>query len=84
LYTYGESHPKEKDLLKAKLDGFIEAGLVLKHATKEELQLVIDKTHLEISGMTRAERAAAKDTDNTAFEPDWSGYDVPPLQRNKK
>ena len=82
LYVYGESHPDEKDLIARKLDGFLEAGLLLQIFSKDQLQKVIDEEHLTIFGMSREERAKKRQQEGTSPESaDWSAYDAPATER---
>ena len=85
LYVYGESHPDEKDLIAHKLDGFLEAGLLLQIFSKDQLQKVIDDEHVTIFGMSREERVKKRQEEGTSTEsPDWSAYDAPATERVMK
>ena len=81
LYTYGESHPSEKELIVAKLDGFLEAAGLLQLFSKDELQRVIDERHFAIFGMTRSERARRNLGASDSEEADWTAYETPAAQR---
>jgi hypothetical protein len=81
LYTYGESHPSEKELIVAKLDGFLEAAGLLQLFSKDELQRVIDERHFAIFGMTRSERARRNLGESDSEEADWTAYETPASQR---
>ncbi|MEK9877366.1 MAG: hypothetical protein VW684_11960, partial [Betaproteobacteria bacterium] len=67
------------------LDGYFEAGLLVKLVTRDEIQKAIDAKHLEIFGKTRQERklescvAAESGCENR----DWSVYDLPPNHRKR-
>ena len=85
LYVYGESHPDEKDLIAHKLDGFLEAGLLLQIFSKDQLQRIIDEEHVTIFGMSREERAKRRQQEGTSPESaDWSAYDAPASERVMK
>ena len=84
LYTYGESHPSEKELIVAKLDGFLEAAGLLQLFSKDELQRVIDERHFAIFGMTRSERARRDLGESDSEEADWTAYETPASQRIMK
>ena len=82
LYVYGESHPAEKDLIAHKLDGFLEAALLLQILSKDQLQQVIDEEHVAIFGMSREERARKRQEEGTSPElADWSAYESPATDR---
>ena len=85
LYVYGEAHPDEKPALEANLEGFVEAGLLIRLVTRAELQEVIDAQHIKIFGMSREQRKKEKAgaSDNAELERDWSGYDLPPSSRGR-
>ena len=85
LYVYGESHPDEKDLIAHKLDGFLEAGLLLQIFSKDQLQQVIDEEHVNVFGMSREERAKKMQKEGISPESvDWSAYDAPASERVMK
>ena len=82
LYVYGESHPDEKDLIAHKLDGFLEAGLLLQIFNKDQLQQVIDEEHVTIFGMSRKERVKKRQQEGISpASADWSAYDAPATER---
>ena len=81
LYTFGESHPGEKKLIAAKLDGFLEAALMLRICSKDEAQRLIDEEHLAIFEMSRAERAEGRAYKGLADAPDWTPYEAPATER---
>ena len=83
LYTYGESHPSEKPLIAAKLDGFLEAAGLIQILHKDDLQQIIDEEHLAIFGVSRQERLRLKQEEGSYTSLDWSAYDTPALQRAK-
>ena len=84
LYVYGEAHPDEKPVIEANLDGYFEAGLLVKLVTRAELQKVIDAQHLKVFGMSREERKKKRQALEGSQEgaSDWSVYDLPPAMRN--
>jgi hypothetical protein len=81
LYIYGESHPMERELIAAKLDGFLEAALLLRICTKDEAQRLIDEEHLAIFEMSRGERATLRRQQNLTNVPDWTPYETPSAER---
>ena len=84
LYIYGESHPSERELIAAKLDGFLEAGGLLQICGTDVLQKLIDDEHLSIFGMSRQERALRKEEMGPSDDADWSVYDAPSSERVAK
>jgi hypothetical protein len=83
LYRHGEAHPDEKPAIEANLDGYFEAGLLVKLVTRDEIQKVIDSEHLRIFGKTREQRKKERDAVllEEPLNVDWSGYDLPPSVR---
>ena len=86
LYQLGDatsSDPSRK-LLLAKVEGFIDAGLLINVATRDEMQAVIDRCHYEQFGESRAERRQR--TDNSEGEiPNIVNWDIlTPLPMNEK
>ena len=84
LYIYGESHPAEKDLMAAKLDGFVEAALLLQICGKDVIQKLINEEHFTIFGMSRDERDRRKLNADGSEDADWSAYDAPAVERIAK
>ena len=93
LYAIGDSSSKDPRwaVLSSKLDGFIEAGLLLQVANRTELQRHIDEIHFQVFGETRDERRERKksvsqspDSEDPANQPDWSELDSPAYERNSK
>ena len=81
LYIYGESHPLERELIAAKLDGFLEAALMLRICSKDEAQRLIDEEHLAIFEMSRGERATLRRQQGLTNVPDWTPYETPSAER---
>ena len=81
LYIFGESHPAERELIAAKLDGFLEAALMLRICTKDEAQRLIDDEHLAIFEMSRVERAEVRAQMGLEDLPDWTPYEAPATER---
>lgn len=71
---YGVENDKSQAYhhLKSRLDGFIEAGLVVCIVDNSELQDLIDAAHMNAFGMTRKQRRAESQlaSKDTAF--DWA------------
>ena len=81
FYIYGESHPSEKELIHAKLDGFLEAALLMKICPKEQIQQLIDTEHQAIFGLTRAQRSEIRSQQGLSDTPDWTPYEAPATER---
>ena len=93
LYAIGDSNSKDPRwaVLSSKLDGFIEAGLLLQVANRTELQRHIDEIHFHVFGETREARRERKkslpenpDSEDSTKQPDWSELDSPAYERNSK
>ena len=81
LYIYGESHPTERELITSKLEGFLEAALMLRICDRDEAQLLIDQERHAIFGLTRSERSAIRRQEGITDTPDWSPYESPATDR---
>ena len=93
LYAIGDSSTKDPKWaeLASKLDGFIEAGLLLQVANRTEIQRTIDEIHFQVFNETREARRERKeslsqspDSEDPASQPDWSELDSPAYERNSK
>ena len=93
LYAIGDSSSEDPRwaALSSKLDGFIEAGLLLQVSNKTELQRHIDEIHFQVFGETREARRERKkslsqntDIEDPANQPDWSELDSPAFERRAK
>jgi hypothetical protein len=67
--------------LKSRLDGFIEAGLVVGIVDNRELQNLIDAAHINAFGMTRKQRQAESKLDMRDTKVNWGIYDTPTIHR---
>jgi hypothetical protein len=94
LYDLGDftSTNPDRALLEKKIEGFIEAGLLIEVAARSDMQEIIDECHLKAFSETREERKKrlssdrAKSTDPACEEPDtpnWGKYDSPTFDRVK-
>ena len=81
LYIFGESHPEEKELIASKLEGFLEAGLMLRICSRDEVQRLIDQEHRDIFDLSRAERIALRRQQGLMDVPDWTPYESPATER---
>ena len=93
LYAIGDSSSKDPRwaVLSSKVDGFIEAGLLLQVSNRTEIQRHIDEIHFQVFGETREARRERKkslpdspDTEAHVTPPDWSELDSPAYERNSK
>ena len=80
---YGTKDIKSKpyERLKNRLDGFIQAGLLVGLLTKVELQKLIDLEHMNAFGMTRKQRQAESQIDTSDTKVNWDVYDTPTIHR---
>ena len=84
LYTIGDGRDGSEEwrLHQARVRGFQEAARVLEIFSYEEVQQIIDATHLEIMGETRQERRARLDgVDERLEQGDWDAFDTPAYER---
>lgn len=90
LYGLGDFTVKDpqRQLHAAKLDGFIDAGLLLKVCLREDMQQVIDACHMEVFRESREERkkriTEEKATDDGDTITDWDSFDSPAFERSNK
>lgn len=67
---------------KAYLDGFIRAGMISEVASLAEIQSVIDKTHIDVFGVSIAERRQSRAL--AGEDPKaWDVYESPAWKRKK-
>jgi len=91
LYNLGDftvTDPQRR-LHEAKLDGFIDAGLLLKVCHREDMQQLIDACHMDVFKESRTERKKRiseenKATDDGAAITDWDSFDSPAFERSNK
>ena len=93
LYVIGDSSSTDPrwGVLSSKLDGFIDAGLLLQVANRTEIQRHIDEIHFQVFGETREARRERKrgqpapsETADQIGQPDWSLLDSPTYARTSK
>ena len=94
LYDLGDftSTSPDRALLEKKIEGFIEAGLLIEVAPRSDMQDVIDECHLKVFSETREERKKRLSSDSAnsrdpvceeSDTPDWDKYDSPAFDRVK-
>ena len=81
LYSIEDCHSGAYERTRDKLDGFMQAGIVIGVASKQELQDVIDKEHMDKFGITIKQRRAELKLENKESEIDWDIYDTPTIHR---
>ena len=81
LYGIENDKSQAYHQLKSRLDGFIEAGLVVGIVDNKELQNLIDAAHINAFGMTRKQRQAASKLDTRDTKVNWGVYDTPAIHR---
>lgn len=67
---------------KAYLDGFVRAGMISGAASLVEIQTVIDSTHIDVFGMSIAERRHARALAGDDHKA-WDVYESPAWKRKK-
>ena len=86
LYSHGDSF-EPSDIWKQKssyLDGFVNAGILFEVAVMNEVQDVIDASHLETFGEDREARKLRRSSSQQADLDeaiDWDKYDSPAFTR---
>ena len=94
LYEFGDFTCTDPDraLLEAKLNGFIEAGLLIDVVSRDDMQKVIDECHVAIFSETRTERRnrinsakglSSVDAGDDEALTNWDVYDSPAFDRAK-
>lgn len=92
LYLLGDftSSDPRRALLESKLNGFIQAGLLIEVVTGDEMQQLIDDCHFSVFGESRSDRRERLNSENSALGrvgdedsdiPDWDSYDSPAIDR---
>ena len=91
LYELGDftSDEPDRDLLSKKIEGFIEAGLLIEVVTRAEAQKAIDLCHIDVFGESRLERRERIQSGQSKpkvddSEIDWGAFDSPSFDRAKK
>ena len=95
LYAMGDftSPDPQRALLESKVQGYIDAGLLIEAAGRDEVQQVIDECHMAAFSETRTERRerlqreASADVDQNSSgnsTPDWDVYDSPAYGRKRE
>ena len=88
---FTSSDPK-RTLLESKIQGYIDAGLLIEAVGKDDVQQVIDECHMAAFSETRTERrerlqSEASTTANQCSDgnpsPDWNIYDSPAYDRKR-
>jgi hypothetical protein len=81
FYGIKDLKSSHRNKLNHEIDGFIEAGLLIRLITKQELQEIIDEQHMDIFGETRQERREKLRSKSEVAEINWDVYDSPAIQR---
>ena len=91
LYALGDftEEGPNRQRHEAKLNGFIDAGLLLEACSRRDMQEVIDQCHFEAFGESRGDRRERLTTDapsesNEGVATDWDQFDSPAFERSKK
>lgn len=91
LYDFGDFTVSDpcRQLHEAKLNGFIDAGLLLDACARTEMQEVIDRCHIEAFGESRSDRKKRlaeekKDGGDEDSLTDWDKFDSPAFERIKR
>ncbi|WP_137166761.1 hypothetical protein [Salinimonas lutimaris] len=76
----GRGKPEDK----ARVEGFVHAGVVMKLVSREQIQVLVDKVHLEVFDESRQARDARLERLNTLRTTDPDKYfDEPAINRRR-
>lgn len=85
LYAIGDFTSNDPDwaILSAKLDGFIQAGLLIEVATRDEIQKAVDQVHWDVFDETREARRQriTRETSGSPARQGWDAFDSPAYGR---
>ena len=81
LYSIEDNNSDSYERTKNKLDGFIQAGIVIGITDKKELQDIFDKEHMDAFGISIKQRRAELKLEKKESEIDWDIYDTPTIHR---
>ena len=85
LYAIGDFTSSDPDwaIFSAKLDGFIQAGLLIEVATRDEIQKAIDQVHWDVFDETREARRQriTREASESPTGQDWDAFDSPAYGR---
>ena len=91
LYELGDFTVESSDrqLLEAKLNGFIDAGLLLEAVSRADMQEEIDNCHFKAFGESRSDRRrrlaeTANEDPTEGSGTDWEKFDSPAFERVRK
>ena len=79
----------DRQILEAKLNGFIDAGLLLEAVSRTDMQEEIDNCHLRAFGESRSDRRqrlaeTANEEVTEGSTADWEKFDSPAFERVRK
>lgn len=83
FYTKLRQTKQSDEIMKAKVEGFMFAGVVLGLVNNDEFKQLVEDVHFDVFGMTVAERRM-KSALNSGDEDSWSVYDEPSWKRNRR
>lgn len=67
-----------------RLEGFIQGAIFMGFASSKELAVLMEDVHYSIFGMTIKEREVENNTQWRESEIDYSSYDPPAYERNRR
>jgi hypothetical protein len=83
FYTKLRDSKKSDEILKAKIEGFMFAGVVLGLADNDEFKQLMERVHQTVFEMSVEERRISRALEKSDQDI-WSIYDEPAWQRSKK
>ena len=85
LYAIGDFTSNDPDwaILSAKLDGFIQAGLLIEVTTRDAIQKAVDQVHWDVFDETREARRQriTRETSGSPARQGWDAFDSPAYGR---
>ena len=80
LYAIQDSKSDSYLRLKNRLDGFMNAGIVIGIVSNAAVKEIVDDVHMKVFGMTIKQRSVELKLGSKATDVDWDLYDTPTIQ----
>ena len=81
LFLASKDGYKASQIDKHRLEGFMNAGVIMGFASNAELSVLMDETHLRVFGKTIQQRKKERSAHFNDVIIDYSGYDQPTFER---
>jgi len=80
FYFGMRDYEREDMVLMSRIEGLMEAGIVLKAVTKRDLELLVDNVHFDVFGKSLAERRI-DERERDRLNQNYNAFDLPSWQR---